>query len=181
MNKRQGSGIIIYNPELDAFVIQLRDIPPFGWAILGGYVKKNETPDQAAERELKEELQNIVFDRQNLQYFKSYDERPDGFVQHIYEYLTSQRFEPYEGLPVLVCGEGADMNLVTRTQILQARLKSERDILDNLYDSIPNHLKNSKVMRAFTRYLVKRIYTPEPLTLLWNCKKIFNDYFVKEH
>lgn len=73
MREPPGADIIILNREHQILLV-LRDnkssIPyPNTWALLGGYIEQNESPEVAIQRELLEEMELEV---EEINFFKSY-------------------------------------------------------------------------------------------------------------
>jgi putative (di)nucleoside polyphosphate hydrolase len=53
---RRGVGIMLLNPDDRVFVARRIDMPSEAWQMPQGGIDKGETPEQAARRELKEEV-----------------------------------------------------------------------------------------------------------------------------
>lgn len=73
MRESPGADIIILNSQQQVLLV-LRDnkssIPfPNTWALLGGYIEENESPEAAIRRELVEELE---LELREVNFFKSY-------------------------------------------------------------------------------------------------------------
>ncbi len=73
MNKRKVAILLLY--DKNKIIMQDRkEISKWGeeYAFFGGAIEKNETPQQALKREIKEELNLNVDELKNLEFFKHY-------------------------------------------------------------------------------------------------------------
>lgn len=106
------AGVVLFNKN--KFLLQLRDnnpniLNPNKWGIFGGGIKKGENPEQAAIRELREELELNVeklefaietnFDNENIYIFK-----------HKIKDISNLRLK-----------EGANMQLFSKKEILNLK------------------------------------------------------------
>ena len=82
---KNGAGIVFLNPDNDAVLLQRKDgtFPRFPncLAIIGGAVEPEETPEQAAIREIQEEFEGQL--NVQLSFFRTItDERPSVNTIH---------------------------------------------------------------------------------------------------
>ncbi len=86
--------IIIYNSNIKSILLIKRKYEPFSglWAIPGGFMDMDETPEQAASRELEEETHLKIF---NLKQFKTYgaiDRDPrHRTISTVFFYITNSK------------------------------------------------------------------------------------------
>lgn len=100
--------------------MQLRDdIPgilyPGHWGLFGGHMESGETPAEAVERELLEEIGYVP---PGLTQFGCYAD--SRVIRHVYHAPLTV------GLNQLVLGEGWDMGLLTAEQIQKGEAYSEK-------------------------------------------------------
>jgi 8-oxo-dGTP diphosphatase len=124
------SGAMIENKE-GKFLFQLRDnkpeiYAPGTWGIFGGGIEVEETPKEAALRELKEELDLNVREK-DLEFIKEVEfAKSKGFIFHV---KTDKKISD------LRLNEGQDMKYFSMEEIL---------FLDNLMPSVRNFLENNQ-------------------------------------
>jgi len=109
---------ILYSGE--GYLMQLRDnIPgivyPGCWGLFGGHIEADESPEQAIQRELLEEISYVP---PSLSKFDCY--RESAVIRHVfYATLTV-------GLEQLVLQEGWDLGFLTPKQIKTGNCYSEK-------------------------------------------------------
>ena len=104
------------------------DIPyPERWALLGGGVEEDETPEEAIEREIKEEIGiNIAMYAK----FKVYDW--NGFIQHVYFIVLDLDLESTP------CNEGQGLDYFTKEEIFKLDMMvHHKDILKEFLTRFP--------------------------------------------
>ena len=85
----KGAGVILIDDRERVF-LQHRDKNnrwnQDAWGEFGGQIEKNETPEQAAKRELKEE---IGIEPTNLKFFKKYELQKENGIYEAFFYVAS--------------------------------------------------------------------------------------------
>lgn len=118
MKPIQAALAILYRDE--KFLLQLRDdLPgiayPGVWALFGGHVDAEESPESAFKREIQEEIGYTV---PQVSKFSAYTE--PHVIRHVF-------YSPLNvGIETLVLGEGQDMALVSPEQIQQGECYSPK-------------------------------------------------------
>jgi 8-oxo-dGTP diphosphatase len=129
----QGVAVILINDEGEV-LLQLRDdnplIPfPNFWTLPGGVVDPNETPDNAARRELFEETGLQL----QLSHWKVYKKKQHNFKptieQHVYTGRTQQ------DVSEMIIGEGQALQFFSQEGLRELSIAFDFDILlDEFFD-----------------------------------------------
>ena len=103
---------IIY--QNDRFLLQLRDdiptiVHPGSWALFGGHLEQNETPEEAIKREIQEEIDYHI--PASTQKFYSY--REANVIRHVFHLPLTV------GIEKLTLNEGWDFALVSADDVRQ--------------------------------------------------------------
>ncbi len=130
MREAPGADIIILNSQQQVLLV-LRDnkswIPfPNTWALLGGYLEENESPEAAIRRELVEELE---LELGEINFFKSY------FWEECDEHIFWTRLDLDISQTTLL--EGQKLAYFSRAEINQLEFASHYDqILIEFFNSL---------------------------------------------
>ena len=155
------SVIVFLYDEKRSYLFQLRDnkpsiIFPAHWGLFGGEIEDNEEPQDAAFRELHEEIEYVPEKIYEFQRYYRQDllrgELRDYYIHAHYGKLTIAQSE-------LVLQEGADLALFTENEILTGQMFSEK--FQKRFPIVPplmNFLKD--FLNAFP-ILQKKIYWRE--------------------
>lgn len=112
------SVLIIITNEEGQVLLQHRDIKasrnPNSWGLWGGVLEQNESPTEAAKRELKEEL-GMTLDLSQLKIYKVY--KTPGRERYVY-YVRDDKQLPYH------LQEGDDLRWVSIQQLQQLNMNS---------------------------------------------------------
>ncbi|MEZ4770842.1 MAG: NUDIX domain-containing protein [Caldilineales bacterium] len=131
----QGVAVIVINEQRQV-LLQLRDDNPHisfanYWSLLGGVVDPNETPDDAAQRELVEETGL----RLQLSHWKVYKRRQQDFKptieQHVYTGETHKRVSE------MIIGEGQALRFFRHDELQELSIAFEFDKLLEEFFSKP--------------------------------------------
>jgi len=128
MREPPGADIIILNSQQQVLVV-LRDnkssIPfPNTWALLGGFIEENESPEVAIRRELVEEME---LELGEIKFFKSY------FWQECDEHIFWTRLDL--DISQITLHEGQKLAYFSREEINQLEFASHYDqILCEFFD-----------------------------------------------
>lgn len=90
------SGVLFLSIDTGRCLLQLRNSNKkhkHTWGFFGGTLEKNETPYQAIQRELKEEI-GFVPEMQKLNPLDTYQSRDKKFMYHSFAYVVEKEFMP---------------------------------------------------------------------------------------
>ena len=129
----QTVAIIVLNDRYEV-LLQLRDTNPNisfanSWTLPGGVVESNETPEQAARRELAEETGIYV----NLSNWKVYKRKPQNrkfsIEQHVYRGKTQQEINE------MTLGEGQALQFFKQEELSALSIAYDFDkLLDEFFN-----------------------------------------------
>ncbi len=137
MREPPGADIIIINSQQKVLLV-LRDnkssIPfPNTWALLGGFIEENESPEATIRRELVEEMELQLGE---IKFFKSY------FWQECDEHIFWTRLDL--DISQITLHEGQKLAYFSREEINQLEFASHYDrILVDFYDFLGKNLELS--------------------------------------
>jgi 8-oxo-dGTP diphosphatase len=137
MREPPGTDIIIINSQQKVLLV-LRDnkssIPfPNTWALLGGFIEENESPEATIRRELVEEME---LELGEIKFFKSY------FWQECDEHIFWTRLDL--DISQITLHEGQKLAYFSREEINQLEFASHYDrILVDFYDFLGKNLELS--------------------------------------
>ncbi|MBD2614803.1 NUDIX domain-containing protein [Nostoc punctiforme FACHB-252] len=137
MREPPGADIIIINSQQKVLLV-LRDnkssIPfPNTWALLGGFIEENESPEATIRRELVEEME---LELGEIKFFKSY------FWQECDEHIFWTRLDL--DISQITLHEGQKLAYFSRKEINQLEFASHYDrILVDFYDFLGKNLELS--------------------------------------
>ncbi|MBC1237312.1 acetyltransferase [Nostoc linckia z18] len=137
MREPPGADIIIINSQQKVLLV-LRDnkssIPfPNTWALLGGFIEENESPEATIRRELVEEME---LELGEIKFFKSY------FWQECDEHIFWTRLDL--DISQITLHEGQKLAYFSREEINQLEFASHYDrILVDFYDFLGKNLELS--------------------------------------
>ncbi|MBL1199073.1 MAG: NUDIX domain-containing protein [Nostoc sp. GBBB01] len=137
MREPPGADIIIINSQQKVLLV-LRDnkssIPfPNTWALLGGFIEENESPEATIRRELVEEME---LELGEIKFFKSY------FWQECDEHIFWTRLDL--DISQIILHEGQKLAYFSREEINQLEFASHYDrILVDFYDFLGKNLELS--------------------------------------
>ena len=92
----KASGVLFLALDTGRCLLQLRNSNKkhkHTWGFFGGILEKTETPYQAIQRELFEEI-GFVPELQKLNPLDTYQSRDRGFMYHSFVYVVEQEFQP---------------------------------------------------------------------------------------
>lgn len=137
MREAPGADIIIINSQQKVLLV-LRDnkssIPfPNTWALLGGFIEENESPEATIRRELVEEME---LELGEIKFFKSY------FWQECDEHIFWTRLDL--DISQITLHEGQKLAYFSREEIDRLEFASHYDrILVEFYDYLAKNLELS--------------------------------------
>ena len=123
--------IVFLHNHFNSYLLQLRDfkssiIFPGHWGAFGGAIEEGESPRDALDRELKEE---IGYSPGDLKFFREVNK--DQLKLNIHMFYSNMGVS----LSKLILMEGTDMGLFTIEEILSKNLYSKK--LDDVFPMIP--------------------------------------------
>ena len=123
----QAVAIIVINNR-DEVLLQLRDnnpniVFPNSWTLPGGVVEPNESPEQAAHRELAEETGLHL----NLSYWKAYKRKPQSHQFTIEQYIYLGR--TYQESDKMILGEGQALHFFRKDELSSLSIAFDFDKL----------------------------------------------------
>lgn len=138
---KEASGIILLNKDGSEVLLNLRakdaHVYPDYWAILGGAVEKDETPEQAAARELEEETgYKTTTLKHILSEVHSYGDII--WLAHIYWGI-------YDGTKIIECLEGQENQFVNIDNLEQFKTVPRQNELVRLVRDEYKNLLNTKI------------------------------------
>ena len=123
--------LVFFHKNFDSYLLQLRDfkssiIFPGHWGAFGGAIEEGESPRDALDRELKEE---IGYSPEDLKFFGEVNK--DHLKLNIHMFYSNMGVS----LSKLRLMEGTDMGLFTIEEILSKNLYSKK--LDDVFPMVP--------------------------------------------
>jgi len=121
--------VVLYNKEKKLLLQNRKTISKFGeeWAFFGGKLEKEESPEDAIKREIKEELNYNIF---NYKYVKKFKNKVNGSIIHVFTApfsgdLTQFTLREGDGMKLFSIKEYKKLKLIPGTRM--------PEILDELF------------------------------------------------
>jgi 8-oxo-dGTP pyrophosphatase MutT (NUDIX family) len=134
------AGVILFNREGELLLLLRDNIPTIGhpnhWNIVGGVIEKGESPEEAALREVHEE---IGLRLTGVSLFRRYEIDDDGRDEPVPYFVYWSRLD--KNVAELTLGEGQAMRFFHREELPALRIIPHevgilQDFLTSLYDAV---------------------------------------------